>query len=74
MAFEKKDLAEAERQLAEFRSQIERQEALISALEAGGHDAAAARARRLLKDLKETLRLGENHRNFIIAEITGGKG
>ncbi len=71
MGFGPRDLVEAERHIAEVQKQIADQKTLIAELEASGHG-AAARARRLLTQFKETLRLAENHRNLIIEEITRG--
>ena len=67
MSRETEHLAESERHIAEFRKRIADQEARIAELRRDGHSTEAAES--LLRGFRETLRLGENHRELILREI-----
>jgi len=60
---EQQRLTEAERRIAEFRQRIAEQEDLIATLREDGHPTRAAEE--LLMQFKESLRLGEEHRQVM---------
>ena len=69
MSMEQQHLAESERHIAEFKRRVVEQEKRIGLLAADGHPTDDALD--LLKQFKETLRLGEEHRAMILRELRG---
>jgi len=61
-------LEQAERQVAEGKEHIATQEAVIAELVRDGHDASQARA--LLDTLLESQALHEQHRGWLVRQLT----
>ena len=62
-------LAMTERHIREAEERIVAQEAIVSRLEADGHDRAAARAREILATFRRTLEVAYEHRRLELEEI-----
>jgi hypothetical protein len=65
---ERSHLRKAEADIADARVRIQRQEQLILRLEMDGHNAEIAKS--LLETMQETLRAMEQHRGFILGQLS----
>jgi hypothetical protein len=63
----KRELAQAERHVAEGKEHIDRQMVIIAELERDGHDTATAKE--FLATLKQTQQLHESHRQHVLSEL-----
>jgi hypothetical protein len=65
-------LRKAEKDIADARARIKRQEQLVAHLEKDGHGTDTARS--LLQTMRDTLSVMEEHRRLILDQLTAMKG